>query len=263
MSLPKTISQIRNAVPLDLPENHDGVDFLDFCEKIKISPALAEAISAPPVQLHHRPALPGRIAVIGNYLPRRCGIATFTTDLCDAIHAEYGDTELLAVPVNDTPRGLRLPGAQSASNFPRMTCFVSPGSRLPEFQQCGLSVPAARIRHLRRTGGRSHPGTLAPPRHARGHDSAHGAARSESRPARGDGRNCSAIRSPDRYEPAIRRRFCRKYFTFRSPRSIRSPTAFPICRSPIRISTRTPSAPKARKFCSRLACSRQTRASKT
>jgi hypothetical protein len=33
-----------------------------------------------------RPALPNRIAVVGNYLPRRCGIATFTTDLCDAIH---------------------------------------------------------------------------------------------------------------------------------------------------------------------------------
>jgi hypothetical protein len=43
-----------------------------------------------------RPALPNRIAVAGNYLPRHCGIATFTTDLCDAIHAEYGATELLA-----------------------------------------------------------------------------------------------------------------------------------------------------------------------
>ena len=29
--------------------------------------------------------LPLRIAVIGNHLPRQCGIATFTTDLCDAI----------------------------------------------------------------------------------------------------------------------------------------------------------------------------------
>jgi hypothetical protein len=28
--------------------------------------------------------------VIGNHLPRQCGIATFTTDLCDAIAAEYG-----------------------------------------------------------------------------------------------------------------------------------------------------------------------------
>ena len=56
-----------------------------------------------------RPALPSRIAVVGNYLPRRCGIATFTTDLCDAIHAEYGATELLALPVNDTEEGYSYP----------------------------------------------------------------------------------------------------------------------------------------------------------
>jgi glycosyltransferase involved in cell wall biosynthesis len=56
-----------------------------------------------------RPALPNRIAVVGNYLPRHCGIATFTTDLCDAIHAEYGTTELLALPVNDTEEGYDYP----------------------------------------------------------------------------------------------------------------------------------------------------------
>src|SRR5690349_14275723 len=48
-----------------------------------------------------RSVLPGRIAVIGNYSPRQCGIATFTTDLCDAINTEYGSAQLLAVPVND------------------------------------------------------------------------------------------------------------------------------------------------------------------
>ena len=56
-----------------------------------------------------RPALPNRIAVVGNYLPRHCGIATFTTDLCDAIHAEYGAIELLALPVNDTEEGYDYP----------------------------------------------------------------------------------------------------------------------------------------------------------
>src|SRR5712664_3992289 len=56
-----------------------------------------------------RPALPSRVAVVGNYLPRKCGIATFTTDLCDAIHAEYGATELLALPVNDTEEGYDYP----------------------------------------------------------------------------------------------------------------------------------------------------------
>ncbi len=46
-------------------------------------------------------SLPSRIAVIGNYLPRQCGIATFTTDLCDAISTEYGTNRLFALPVND------------------------------------------------------------------------------------------------------------------------------------------------------------------
>ena len=44
---------------------------------------------------------PVRIAVIGNHLPRQCGIATFTTDLCDAITAEYGASQLSVVAVND------------------------------------------------------------------------------------------------------------------------------------------------------------------
>ena len=45
--------------------------------------------------------LPTRIAFIGNYLPRECGIATFTTDLCTAVATEYGEGRLFAIPVND------------------------------------------------------------------------------------------------------------------------------------------------------------------
>src|SRR5690349_24391599 len=56
-----------------------------------------------------KPSQPSRIAVIGNYLPRHCGIATFTTDLCSAISAEYGTTRLLALPVNDTEEGYDYP----------------------------------------------------------------------------------------------------------------------------------------------------------
>ena len=59
-------------------------------------------------------SLPSRVAVIGNYLPRQCGIATFTTDLCDAIGEEYETVQLLAVPVND-------PGSQY--NYPPRVRF--------------------------------------------------------------------------------------------------------------------------------------------
>jgi glycosyltransferase involved in cell wall biosynthesis len=51
-----------------------------------------------------------RIAFIGNYLPRQCGIATFTTDLCEAIATEHSEITCIAVPVNDTPAGYSYPG---------------------------------------------------------------------------------------------------------------------------------------------------------
>jgi glycosyltransferase involved in cell wall biosynthesis len=50
-----------------------------------------------------------RVAFIGNYLPRQCGIATFTTDLCEAIATEYHDTTCIAVPVNDKVTGYAYP----------------------------------------------------------------------------------------------------------------------------------------------------------
>ena len=50
-----------------------------------------------------------RIAFIGNYLPRQCGIATFTTDLCEAIATEFPDRTCIAVPVNDIESGYAYP----------------------------------------------------------------------------------------------------------------------------------------------------------
>jgi glycosyltransferase involved in cell wall biosynthesis len=67
-----------------------------------------EAVPPRPLPLP-KVSLPSRIAVIGNYLPRHCGIATFTTDLCNAISAEYGTARLLALPVNDTEEGYDYP----------------------------------------------------------------------------------------------------------------------------------------------------------
>ena len=57
---------------------------------------------------------PARIAVIGNHLPRQCGIATFTTDLSNAITAEYGAAALSIVAVND---------AQSSYAYPARVRF--------------------------------------------------------------------------------------------------------------------------------------------
>jgi len=50
-----------------------------------------------------------RVAFVGNYQPRQCGIATFTTDLCEAVAAAHPGTTCLALPVNDTEAGYAYP----------------------------------------------------------------------------------------------------------------------------------------------------------
>ncbi len=50
-----------------------------------------------------------RIAFIGNYLPRQCGIATFTTDLCESIASEFTKLTCFALAVNDVEAGYTYP----------------------------------------------------------------------------------------------------------------------------------------------------------
>jgi glycosyltransferase involved in cell wall biosynthesis len=49
------------------------------------------------------------IAVIGNYLPRQCGIATFTTDLVEALSMEAPNVNIWAVAMNDKSEGYAYP----------------------------------------------------------------------------------------------------------------------------------------------------------
>ncbi len=49
------------------------------------------------------------IAVIGNYLPRQCGIATFTMDLVEGLSAEAPDINCWTVAMNDRPEGYHYP----------------------------------------------------------------------------------------------------------------------------------------------------------
>src|SRR5205807_1676498 len=50
-----------------------------------------------------------KIAFLGDYLPRKCGIATFTTDLRCAVAAEHPAIQCLVVPVNDLAAGYDYP----------------------------------------------------------------------------------------------------------------------------------------------------------
>jgi glycosyltransferase involved in cell wall biosynthesis len=72
-------------------------------------PAMRDSRGGVCARLHSKASLPSRIAVIGNYLPRHCGIATFTTDLCAALSTECGSARLMALPVNDTEEGYDYP----------------------------------------------------------------------------------------------------------------------------------------------------------
>ncbi len=50
-----------------------------------------------------------KVAFLGDYLPRKCGIATFTTDLRCAIAKEFPDLQCPVVPVNDIEEGYDYP----------------------------------------------------------------------------------------------------------------------------------------------------------
>ncbi len=50
-----------------------------------------------------------KIAFVGDYQPRQCGIATFTTDLCTALSSRFPETECLVVALNDRPEGYDYP----------------------------------------------------------------------------------------------------------------------------------------------------------
>jgi len=52
----------------------------------------------------------GKIAVIGNYLPRQCGIATFTTDLSQSLARELPiEKNLINIAMDDTQKGYDYP----------------------------------------------------------------------------------------------------------------------------------------------------------
>jgi hypothetical protein len=51
----------------------------------------------------------GKVAILGDYIPRKCGIATFTANLYSAIVARYPNLQCSIVAVNDRPIGYAYP----------------------------------------------------------------------------------------------------------------------------------------------------------
>src|SRR5882762_1517133 len=56
-----------------------------------------------------KPSDTRKVAFLGDYLPRKCGIATFTTDLRCAVAAEFSAFQCPVVPVNDLEDGYDYP----------------------------------------------------------------------------------------------------------------------------------------------------------
>lgn len=52
---------------------------------------------------------PQRIAFLGDYSPRQCGIATFTHDLCEAVAGAEPEAACFVAAVNDTAEGYDYP----------------------------------------------------------------------------------------------------------------------------------------------------------
>jgi glycosyltransferase involved in cell wall biosynthesis len=73
-----------------------------------------------------------KLAFVGDYLPRKCGIATFTADLCESVAAEFPETECFVVPVTDVdgsydyPQRVRFEIAeQDLSSYQRAADFLN------------------------------------------------------------------------------------------------------------------------------------------
>jgi glycosyltransferase involved in cell wall biosynthesis len=73
-----------------------------------------------------------RIAFLGDYLPRHCGIATFTTDLCTSVAAQFPKVQCFAVPVNDIEGGYDYPDTvrfeieeQNLASYQRAADFLN------------------------------------------------------------------------------------------------------------------------------------------
>jgi glycosyltransferase involved in cell wall biosynthesis len=73
-----------------------------------------------------------KIAFVGDYLPRKCGIATFTFDVRNAVATQYPSAECIVVPVDDVDGGYDYPAEvrfeiqeQELASYRRVADFLN------------------------------------------------------------------------------------------------------------------------------------------
>jgi len=74
------------------------------------------------------PTIARKVAFVGNHLPRKCGIATFTTDLSRAVGELLPGMEALVVAMNDAGQSPTPTRSGCASRSPK-TSFQPIGAR--------------------------------------------------------------------------------------------------------------------------------------
>ena len=67
-----------------------------------------------------------KIALLGDYLPRKCGIATFTKDLYTSVKMEFPKVQCSVISVNDVEEGY---------DYPTEVCFEIEEQDLTSYQR--------------------------------------------------------------------------------------------------------------------------------
>ena len=195
--------------------------------------------------------LPSRIAFVGDFPPRQCGIATFTHDLCESMAASFPQSQFLVGAVNDRPEGYTYPPRVRFEFHELGAGFLPPRGGFPEHQRCRDALRAARVRHFRRTRREPSAGAARQGANARGHHAAHRAARAKTMRS---GRSCAsshtALRPARGYGPTRASNCCAKCMTCRRKRSTSFRTASRTSRSWTPRFTRAGSASRAAPCCS-------------
>ena len=145
-----------------------------------------------------------RLAILGNHLPRQCGIATFTTHLADALTTAVPDVDSFVLAMNDAGRRHAYP-SRVRFEIAEGDLGSYGGRRIPERQSGRCAVGPARVRDLWRQGRRPCPHAPAGAPDADRDDASHRALGAQSGAARGDRRVGAALGASRGHERLGRR----------------------------------------------------------
>ena len=173
------------------------------------------------------PRNPRTIAFLGNYLPRKCGIATFTSDLLGAVAARHPQSQCFAMAGQRHRGMLSVSGRCSASRLRSRIWVLSARRRVPEHQQRGHRLGPARVRNIRRAGRQPLVGPAARIEGAGRHHAPHRSPQAERRPASRDAGIDRALNPAGGHDGAGTNDLCRRCTRRLRPRSISSRMVFP------------------------------------